>query len=548
MRSVSKLSFFFALAAITLVAFVFRAIDTGNRPMHGDEAVHAEKFKELWETGVYHYDSNEYHGPTIYYAALPSVILHGRHSWPETREADYRLPIAFFGAGMLLFLLPMAEGLGRRAALTAALFIAISPAFVFYSRYFIQEIPFVCVTLGALAFGWRWAVSRKSSWLIGSAVCAGLMIASKETSILTIAAVIIAAVATLWLSKKRDCKSIDLRKLITLPNIALSIAIALVVAIVLVSGFLKNPSGAVGYLRAYAPWFHRAKGDAGIHNHPFYYYLQMLIFTHKQYQGVWGGRWSEALIFVLGAIGAVVALTRVDRQESKSKAEGSVVLWRFIAFYTIALTLIYSLIPYKTPWCLLSFWLGFCLLAGLGVCELYRRLKPAPLRAALGIVLGIGVVQLGNQAFRASFMSNADPNNPYVYAATSADVLKLQERIDGLAKAWPAHNKMVIKVFSTSDYYWPLPWYLRRYPNVGYYSHAPKTKEEAEAEVTLCDTTLDDQLTALLTDDLMNGINEVRPRTYFVETFIRMDVWTTYLNWKNGGVVKKFVPPPPASD
>src|SRR5579863_3749031 len=92
------------LLLLGLGALVFRAPDLGNRPFHGDEAVHAFKFRELWEHGVYRYDPNEFHGPTLYYATLPSVWLRGRRDFAETQEADYRLPIALFGAAIILLL------------------------------------------------------------------------------------------------------------------------------------------------------------------------------------------------------------------------------------------------------------------------------------------------------------------------------------------------------------------------------------------------------------------------------------------------------------
>ncbi len=39
---------------------------------------------------------------------------------------------------------------------------------------------------------------------------------------------------------------------------------------------------------------------------------------------------------------------------------------RFLAFYTLVLTGLYAIIPYKTPWCMLSFLDGMILLAGVG--------------------------------------------------------------------------------------------------------------------------------------------------------------------------------------
>ena len=99
--------FLIAMVALTVGAFAFRLPVLGNRPFHGDEAVHAFKFQELWERGVYRYDHNEFHGPTLYYAALPSVWLQGRRSFAACRESDFRLPIILFGAAMVLALAPL---------------------------------------------------------------------------------------------------------------------------------------------------------------------------------------------------------------------------------------------------------------------------------------------------------------------------------------------------------------------------------------------------------------------------------------------------------
>src|SRR5881275_1731133 len=95
-----RLAFAAAVVTALAVALLLRLPHLGVRPMHGDEAVHAFKFADLWEKGVYRYDPNEYHGPTLYYAALPVVWLQGRRDFADTREADYRLPIVIFGAAL----------------------------------------------------------------------------------------------------------------------------------------------------------------------------------------------------------------------------------------------------------------------------------------------------------------------------------------------------------------------------------------------------------------------------------------------------------------
>src|SRR5258707_10572207 len=87
-----------------------RLQSAGNRPFHGDEAVHAFKFRELWEHRVYRYDPNEFHGPTLYYAALPVVALNGRHDFSQTQESDYRLAIAIFGIALVPLVMLVRDG------------------------------------------------------------------------------------------------------------------------------------------------------------------------------------------------------------------------------------------------------------------------------------------------------------------------------------------------------------------------------------------------------------------------------------------------------
>ena len=79
-------------------------------------------------------------------------------------DATLRFVTVAFGVGLILLLLPMADGLGPAATGWAAIFLAVSPAMVFYSRYFIHEMLLVFFTLLTLAAGWRYAQSRRAGW------------------------------------------------------------------------------------------------------------------------------------------------------------------------------------------------------------------------------------------------------------------------------------------------------------------------------------------------------------------------------------------------
>ena len=188
----------------------------------------------------------------------------------------------------------------------------------------------------------------------------------------------------------------------------------------------------------------------------------------QRYGGPW---WSEALIIGLCVAGIAAAKTRAG------VAEAQVPFVRFLAVYTVAMTLAYSMIPYKTPWCALGFLHGMILLAGVGAVAVVRILPTVPLKALACLILAAATFQLGGEAYRGSYQFSADPRNPAVYAHTSTNILDLVKRIDDLADLAPeGKENAVIVVIAPAHDYWPLPWYLRHLnqDNIGYYAEPPQ--------------------------------------------------------------------------
>ena len=132
-------------------AIALRLPQLKQRPMHGDEAVHAVKFGKLLEQGNYSYNRYEYHGPTLNYLTLIPARLSSAKTLAELNEFTLRIVPVFFGLLLILTPLLLTKGLGQYAVVFAAIFTAISPAFVFYSRYYIHEMLLVCFTSGVIA-------------------------------------------------------------------------------------------------------------------------------------------------------------------------------------------------------------------------------------------------------------------------------------------------------------------------------------------------------------------------------------------------------------
>jgi uncharacterized protein (TIGR03663 family) len=506
---------------IAVCAFAFRIPHLDQRPMHTDEAVHAAKAEILIETGTYTYDPHDYHGPTIYYFALPFVWFSGARGLTDTTESTFRIVPVIFGVGLVLLLLLMRDGLGGWPVIAAGILTAISPAMVFYSRYYIQEMVFVFFTFGALACGWRYFQVRARvragrpdtlglgfGWALLAGVCVGLMQASKETSILVYMA-ITGALAISAFQAWRQGQTPAIR----VPHVIAGIVVALVVAMTVVSGFFTHPRGAIDLFATYLNYFHRADG-AGAHDHPWFYYLQMLAYT-KTAPGPW---WSEGLILALGAIGFVAAvlgrpIAGVNRH-----------LARFLAWYTAILIALYSAIPYKTPWCMLGFLHGMILLSGVGFVFLLRLLPNWPARVLLCIALGAAAYQLGQQAYRANYKFYADTRNPYVYGHTSTDMLRLDRRIEDIAAVAPEGRRMSIQVITPDA--WPLPWYLREFKHVGY-RQGPGG--DMDAPVVITSQELEPEVAAGLRGTYHSEFYGLRPEVLIV-VYIRQDLWDAFVS------------------
>lgn len=504
-----------ALFLVLAAALALRLPRLNDRPFHGDEAVHAAKFRELWEHGRYEYDPDEYHGPTLYYAALPVIAAQGRATFADTEPRDYRLAVALWGAGMVLLFALMRPELGTAGVLTAGLLTAVSAPFVFYSRYFIQETLLVAFTLGLIASAWRYRASGRTGWLLAAAVCAGLMIATKETAILTFG-----ALGAAWAAARRGAGSRDgggskgRRAL-------LAAGVTVGVAYLLLSGLLSHPAGPLGYFETYAPWLKRA-GGTDLHRHPWHYYLSLLAWQRE------GGRvWTEALILVLALVGAAAALRANGERQGFARAA---------LVYTLVLTAVYSLIPYKTPWNLLSFHLGFILLAGVGVQALLDRIRPAVGKAVAAAVVLAGAGHLAWQSSRTTFDYRDDNRGPYAYAQPLRGVREIEEKVNELAAFSPDGRATVAQVVFSDGYYWPLPWYLRRLERVGYWSAGVPREAEArlkETPILISSADLDAELTERLgTGHYMIGFFSLRDGVA-VQMWVKNQLWEPFVTHRS---------------
>ncbi|MCX5672549.1 MAG: TIGR03663 family protein [Planctomycetota bacterium] len=526
--------FAMCLLAAAASAAALRLPRLDLRPMHGDEANQAVKAGLLLETGVYRYDPHEHHGPTLYFLTLPSLALAKAKTFAETTEFDFRIVPVVFGIGLVLLAGLVADGIGRPAAVGAAALTALSPAMVFYSRYYIQEMLLVFFTFGVMASAWRYVRTRRVAWLLAAGAFVGLMAATKETWVFAAAAMAAALVAVILWRRRADRQAAPLRPYLGGWRLVDAFLVAALVAVVLFSSFFTNARGPLDAVLTYAGYADKA-GGAGLHDNPWHFYLGLLANSRLETGATSGPWWSEGLILGLALLGMAAAFVR------RGIAAEHVPLARFLALYTIILTVLYALIPYKTPWCALGFLHGMILMAGVGAVALVRWAPTWPLKGIGCVLLAALAAHLGWQAYRASFKFPADQRNPYVYAHTVPDVLNLAKCVEDVAAVSPQGREMIVKVI-TAENYWPLPWYLRHFnpDHVGYYHEVP---DNPEAGVIIVGTELQAEVDTRLGRKHGERLDQVynrqclfglRPQV-FMRVYVAADLWDALMKERAKG-------------
>jgi uncharacterized protein (TIGR03663 family) len=460
------------VALVAACALGLRIWDLDRRPMHADEANQAVKTGELLEGRGYAFDPADHHGPTLYYAALPLAWLRGEHTLAELTETTVRLVPALAGTAAVLLLYLLALPLGVRTALLAAAFLTLSPPAVYYSRYFVQETLLLTFTLGALLCAAHWWRTGRLGWAVGTGICAGLMQATKSSAPFFLAA----ALTGLALARPARPAAPRLAR-----DVAVAVAAAVFVAGLFYSSFGTNWRGVPDAVATYFSFGSRLAAGTG-HEKPWWYYLAL--FGWRQDGGVVTHQVAFTALALVGFVGALLPRSNP--------------LLRGAAGFTAVLLLVFSAIAYKTPWHAIHFVPGLALLAAGATGAMPERWKQGG-----SLIILVVLYTLGSQVKLTSFHRPADERNPYAYVHTSPDVLKLRPLVAAAQAREPGRPVRVI-----SEESWPLPWYLRGLPEVGYWTSVP---EDCDGALVVASAGLADQVQARLKDSYTTGFVGLRP-------------------------------------
>jgi uncharacterized protein (TIGR03663 family) len=478
--------------AILLIAIFLRLWLIEIKPPHFDEGVNGWFADQMTANGYYHYDPTNYHGPLHFYAVFLSQTLFGRHLWA------LRLPAIIASVLCIWAILRFGEFFGGRTARLAALAMAVSPAYVFYGRYSIHEswqaLFSILLLWGILGL---WKSGGRKYFFTAVFSVAGLVL-TKETYLIHIGCFALAG-GVLWawqhvlpsipwrdglravpdfesgksaLTEQRPpdfaagpCaqtggtpvppvrgnvhKGPSLApQLWTRDDAILACGLSALLIVFFYSGnFLDFPS-LKGLYQTFAAWFQtgvQASGhekttcQIGPAKFPLNYYW---VFLMAHYE------WP-----------ALAGLAACARYIAPSDAR-----LRYTAIMAGGVLLAYSIIPYKTPWCIISIIWPFYLVLGGLLGELADHWKKNHLPWLLAAPLLTGSLVF---CWRLNFEKFADDKEPYVYVQTYPEIFQLTDPLLSLAAKDPGNYHMGGLILLES--YYPLPWMLGDFTRVGYY-------------------------------------------------------------------------------
>lgn len=471
--------------AILLVAALLRLLLLGGKPPHFDEGVNGWFLDQMVRTGYYHYDPANYHGPLHFYGLFPFYAVMGRTIWA------LRLPVVLVSLASVWMVLRFDRFLPRAACLLAAAAMAVSPAMVFYGRYAIHEselVFFLLLLVWGIAGLWRFG-TRQYLWAAGIAI-AGIIL-TKETYIIHFACFGLAWVCwRLWEYVAPAEPSPRAEQLWTGRDALVVTSTCVAAILFFYSGALLDFSSLHGLYQTWAEWIRTGKEGHG-HEKEWHYWLTLL--RIYEWPALIGVAWSLRYAFPRCHAGM-----------------------RYLAILGCGTLAAYSLVPYKTPWCVITllwpflFLFGDLIREGIACLRAYVEAHPsAEARPAAATVLGYGVaacllIASAALSVRLNFFHNTDPEEKYVYVQTFDDIRQLTDPLLELARRDPGNFHLKGNFLLGS--YHPLPWMLGDFSGIGYWGTA-QAPEPVDADFLAVDE---------------SRVAEIEPKLtgrYFTETF-----------------------------
>ncbi|MBU1627938.1 TIGR03663 family protein, partial [bacterium] len=406
--------------------------------------------------------------------------------------------------GVLLILFPLKRWLNWSGLLSAMALAAISPTAVYYSRDNIHEMYLMFFTAGTFVCGYLFIATMKNKYLYLSAALLALMFATKETTMVTLVIWCISAIGSSIFTTKPTLdifkrfgtsikesfniykkplfilffavsiitiglvffsdsfKQIETRWYIALltkgitmmtfffaftmffqnlrakfKTLLISWVIFFAVLSFFFSSYFSYGDGVGKFFQAFEMWTHQ--GTVGsLHTKPFGYYLKILYRFEKP-------------ILILGLGGIIFSFWKRKPIDL------------FTAFFAIGSFLAFSIIPYKTPWCVQNIMLPLFILSGLFFKYLFELTSSFILRSAYVPLFLIVLFSSLSLSADVNYLSYDNNSYEIVYVQTLRSAKDLAKRIEELSNV--KFQGRETKILMASPDNLPLNWYLRKTSN-----------------------------------------------------------------------------------
>ncbi|MDH7593537.1 MAG: TIGR03663 family protein [Methanomicrobiales archaeon] len=459
----SEVSFKLLFSAIFFAGLALRLISPDLKLLHHDEAVHAWFSYRLLSEGAYVYDPS-YHGPFLYYVTAGAFALMG------DSDLTARLLPAITGAALVALIYPLYRMgyLDRSQTLVAALFLAVSPDMVYFSRFLRHDIFQLFFTLLLLVGLIAYLETGKKRYGLLAAASAAFGVCCKEDMPLILLIFLLFGIYLAWKGRLKlpvNWKSTAMASIVLFTGICALLYSSFGLHPEVLVGRLYDISyiNEQGFIAAVSEtgWYKAAEHWLAMHGicricGPWFFYVILFILYELPILALASFGTAQFLLkdihiphllnrFRQKGITSTsdrsfedVVKRSVDDLKRKSGLSGKRMdFFRFCIFWMILTLAIYAWIGEKVPWLILHQLLPMTIVAVYGM---------TPRRALLALASTAFLILL---TWHVAFVP-ADVNEPIVQVQNSEDLRVVMRMID-------ASEKVAI----ASKNYWPLPWYYR---------------------------------------------------------------------------------------
>ncbi|MCZ7404714.1 MAG: TIGR03663 family protein, partial [Candidatus Methanoperedens sp.] len=462
---------------------------------------------KLFNDGIYSYDPS-FHGPFMYYVTAEVYRRMGDSIYSS------RLLPALFGAAMIFLLIPLRKYIGNTGVILSAFFLALSSSFLYYSRFYREDIfiaffsllMFVCAVKYAEKYFEEKYSFFRIFYLFLAAISLASMAALKENAYIAMA-LIVFFLFLLFIREKgyqgliAKIKSFDKK----LPTIVLESIFFIFVFLIAFSLYytgkpLELHGMYAAFERAVIHWYemHRIERIGG----PYFFYLPILALYElpilvfgvigMAYYGYYD-KAKEKMLTVFLAYWVIADImyyiSNVYPQSARffptayipssivilfplliygiiCVLKSSNIFLAFLTYWALANLFVYSYIQEKVPWLVLNFLLPLVIIAAVYLGEHLPRLDlKSKAGAATIIFLVLSSSYFAYSSIFLNFYDYTNPAEPLIQAAQPPQKFSLFiDKISEISRQYK--NQSTEIQITDNEMETQFLWYLRHYGNV----------------------------------------------------------------------------------